>query len=240
MANALTRKLERVADLTAGEREVLESLCDRPRIIRAGQDILREGDRPEHLHLVVEGWAIRYNILPNGARQITAYLIPGDFCDLHVLVLEQMDHSIAALGPAKIAYIPKATVNLLTRQLPELLQALWWATLVDEGVLRAWIVNMGRRSAFKRAGHLMCGMYERMNNVGLVHGNAFSLPLTQREIADTLGLTPVHIGRVISRLRKEGLIALQKKELLIPDIERLKAISGFDSRYLHPEHVRVN
>lgn len=238
MTNALTRKLERVADLTEAEREVLQSLCHRPRSVPAGEDILSVGDTPEHLHLVVEGWAIRYNILPNGTRQITAYLIPGDFCDLHVLVLQQMDHSIAALGPAKIAYIPKAKVNMLTQQMPELLQALWWATLVDEGVLRAWIVNLGRRSAFKRAGHLMCEMYERMNNVGLVHGKTFSLPLTQSEIADTLGLTPVHISRVIGRLRKEGLIDLRKKQLLIPDIDRLKAISGFDARYLHPEHVR--
>jgi len=240
LTNPLIRKLENVAELSADERAILQKLCERPRSVPANQDILTEGERPDFVHLILEGWAIRYNILPNGSRQITALLIPGDFCDLHVMVLQRMDHSIATLGPAKVAYIPIKEVIELTRQLPELSQALWWVTLVDEAILRAWIVNLGRRSGFERAGHLMCEMYERMNNVGLVHGEEFDLPLTQVEIADALGLTPVHMNRVIGRLRKESLISFKQEKLTIPDIDRLKAISGFDPGYLHAEHVRVH
>jgi CRP-like cAMP-binding protein len=239
MTNPLIRKLGNVADLSAEERRVLQRLNDHSRSIPANRDIVRQGEKPDHLHLILEGWAIRYNILANGSRQITAFLIPGDFCDMHVMVLQQMDHSIATLGSAKIAYIPIGEVEKLTRQLPELAQALWWATLVDEGVLRAWIVNLGRRIGFKRVAHLMCEMYERMNNVGLAHGKEFNMPLTQVEIADALGLTPVHINRVIGRLRQEELISFRKEQLTILDIDRLKAIAGFDPSYLHPEHIRV-
>jgi CRP-like cAMP-binding protein len=237
--NPLIRKLSNVADLTDRERGVLQSLCDGPRTMPADKDLLRQGDRPDHLHLVLEGWAMRYHILPNGSRQISAFLLPGDFCDMHVMALQQMDHSIATLTPAKIAYIPIDQIRELSHQLPELIQALWWATLVDEGVLRAWIVNLGRRTAFKRAGHLICELYERMKNVGLVADEEFNLPLTQTEIADSLGLTPVHLNRVLQRLRKEDLIVLDRQHMTVPDIARLKAASGFDPSYLHPEHVRL-
>ena len=239
MSNPLIRKLANVASLSEVEREVLQRLCDDPRDVPADRDILSEGDRPDHLHLILEGWAIRYKLLANGSRQITAFLIPGDFCDQHVMVLQQMDHSIATLCPSKIAYIPIESVNAMTRQRPELLQALWWSTLVDEAVLRAWIVNLGRRNAFKRTAHMMCEMYERMGNVGLVQGKEFNLPLTQDEIADSLGLTPVHTNRVIMRLRQEGLITFSRQQLTIPDIDRLKRISEFNPNYLHPEHVRA-
>ncbi|UUL83667.1 Crp/Fnr family transcriptional regulator [Sphingomonas qomolangmaensis] len=240
MDNPLVAKLENVADLTKDQREVLRGLCDHARVMPPNYDILREGDKPNRLHLILEGWAIRYNNLADGSRQITAFLIPGDFCDLHTMVLQQMDHSIATLGPAKIAYIPLQKLHELIRQQPELAQALWWATLVDEGVLRAWIVNLGRRDAFKRTAHLMCEMYERMNNVGLVAGDQFLMPLTQVEIADSLGLTPVHVNRVIQKLRQDKLIVFEREQLTICDIERLKRLSDFDPAYLHPEHVRLD
>jgi CRP-like cAMP-binding protein len=239
LENPLIRKLSNVADLSDKQRDVLQSLCDYAEVVPADEDILRQGDRPDHLHLVLEGWAMRYHILPNGSRQISAYLLPGDFCDMHVMVLQQMDHSIATLTPSTIAFVPIEKIRELAQQLPELTQAMWWATLVDEGVMRAWIVNLGRRSAFKRAGHLICELYERMKSVGLVMNEEFALPLTQAEIADSLGLTPVHINRVIQRLRQENLIVFDRQHITIPNIARLKAISGFDPSYLHPEHVRL-
>jgi CRP-like cAMP-binding protein len=239
MPNPLIRKLANVANLTEEQRQVLQQLCENPRDVPADRDILVEGDRPDHLHLILEGWAIRYNLLPNGSRAITAFLIPGDFCDMHVMLLQQMDHSIATLCPAKIAHIPTDVVAALTRQQPELIQALWWTTLVDEGVLRAWLVNVGRRNAFKRTAHMICELYERMRNVGLVSGKEFDMPLTQDEIADSLGLTTIHTNRVIMRLRQEELIRLRSQHLTITDIDRLKRIADFNPNYLHPEHVRV-
>jgi CRP-like cAMP-binding protein len=116
---------------------------------------------------------------------------------------------------------------------PDIARAFWWATLVDEAVLRSWIVNVGRRDAYEAIGHLMCELYVRMKNVGLTHDHSYDLPLTQEEIGDALGLTPVHVNRVLQRMRGEGLISLTRGALAIHDYQRLENASGFNPNYLH-------
>ena len=233
--NPLITKLEKYAPLSDDDRDAIVEASRNTREIDANRDIISEGDRPDHVHLMLDGWAARYKIVPDGARQITAYLIPGDFCDLHVTILKRMDHGIFALTPATVAYIPHETMRRLTASRPELTRALWWATLVDEGVLRSWIVNLGRRDAYQRIAHLMCEMHVRMKNVGLVEHDSFSLPLTQEEIADTMGLTAVHVNRMLRRLRDEGLIEIGGQKLTILDLGGLQRASGFDPSYLHAE-----
>ena len=232
--NPLEAKLETVANLAADDRDALADLCMDARDLAPRRNIIREGDKPDHVHLVIEGWAARYKLLPDGSRQITAFLIPGDFCDLHVTILGEMDHSISTLTRSKVAFIPRGKMDELTDR-PRLAKALWWATLVDEAVLRAWLVNVGRRDAFEAIGHLMCELYVRMKNVGLVTDHSFELPLTQEELADALGLTPVHVNRVLQRMRSEGLIVLKRGALEILDYARLVDASGFNANYLHIE-----
>ncbi|HEX8309261.1 MAG TPA: Crp/Fnr family transcriptional regulator [Allosphingosinicella sp.] len=231
-AGPLIAKLEKVCSLGEGDRAALATLYEDPREMGARRSVIREGERPNHVHLMVEGWAARYKLLPDGARQITAFLIPGDFCDLHVTILGEMDHSIITLTRAKVAYIPRSEMDALTER-PGLAKAFWWATLVDEAVLRSWIVNVGRRDAFEAIGHLMCELYVRMKNIGLTDGHRFELPLTQEELGDALGLTPVHVNRVLQRMRSEGLISFKAGLLAILDYERLETASGFNSNYLH-------
>ena len=168
-----------------------------------------------------------------GSRQITAFLVPGDFCDLHATILREMDHGILTLTPATVAYIPHQAMQDLPLNRPALARALWWATLVDEAVLRAWIVNIGRRDAYRGRRPSVCELHVRMRNVGLVEEGRFSLPLTQEELADALGLTPVHVNRVLQRLRKEGLITLQARRLTVDDPAGLREAAGFDPSYLH-------
>jgi CRP-like cAMP-binding protein len=187
--DALVAKLERFAELPEDDRLTLAALSRNPRELGPRRTIIREGDRPDHVHLVVEGWAARYKTLSDGSRQIVAFLIPGDFCDLHVTILGEMDHSIATITRARIVYVSRREMDALTDR-PAIARAFWWATLVDEAVLRAWVVNVGRRDAFESIGHLMCELYLRMRNVGLAADHSFELPLTQEEIGDALGLTP--------------------------------------------------
>lgn len=234
----LAAKLLTVADLSGDDLRALQALCADARDIPARRHIIREGDRPDRVHLVVEGWAARYKLLPDGARQITALLLPGDFCDLHVTILGEMDHSIISLTKSKVAFIPRATIEALTER-PALTRALWWATLVDEAVLRAWIVNVGRRDAYEAVGHLMCELYVRLKNVGLAGDHSYELPLIQEEIADALGLSPVHVNRVLQRMRSEKLIALKRGALQILDYGRLETEAGFNPNYLHIEQ-RLN
>lgn len=236
-AGPLIAKLETVTILPAADRAALVEICHNPREMGARRSIIREGDRPDHVHLMVEGWAARYKSLPDGSRQITAFLIPGDFCDLHVTILSEMDHSISTLTHAKVVSVPRGKMDELTAR-PHLTRAFWWSTLVDEAVLRAWLVNVGRRDAFEAIAHLMCELYLRLRTVGLTTDHSFELPLTQEEIGDALGLTPVHVNRVLRRMRADGLITLNRGALTIHDYRRLEIASGFNANYLHIEQRR--
>ncbi|HEX8217337.1 MAG TPA: Crp/Fnr family transcriptional regulator [Allosphingosinicella sp.] len=230
----LVVKLQTVTDLPADDIAALNAVCRDARELGPRRNIIREGDRPDHVHLIVEGWAARYKLLPDGARQITAFLLPGDLCDLHVTILGEMDHSISTIGRATVAFIRRSEMEALAAR-PGIARAFWWATLVDEAVLRAWIVNVGRRDAYEAIGHLMCELYVRLHNVGLAMDFQYELPLTQEEIADALGLTPVHVNRVLQRMRSEGLITLQRTALEILDYRRLEKAAGFNANYLHIE-----
>ncbi len=182
--------------------------------------------------MVLDGWACRYKILPSGARQITAFLMPGDCCDLHVGMLSEMDHSIQALTPATIATVPRGEMDALMGR-TNVARAMYIAQLVDEATLRAWIVSMGRRSSLERVAHLMCELYLRAYCVGEAADQQVVLPLSQIVMADALGMTPVHINRVLKELRLLGAMDLRRGHLLIMDPVKLVQLAGFDENYLH-------
>lgn len=231
--SALVRKLRTVADLSPDEVSQLDALVTDVGATIAKRDIISEGDRPQRVHLILEGWAARYKILPNGSRQILAILTPGDFCDLHVTILGEMDHGIAALSHCKVAYIEGAQIDKLTESNNRLARALWWVTLVDEGVLRAWIVNTGRRDAYERIAHFLCEMHAKMKMIGLVQDGQLALPLTQDELADVTGLTAVHVNRTLQRLRGEDLIEIGSGRLTVLNVDALRKAAGFNPNYLH-------
>jgi CRP-like cAMP-binding protein len=233
MGNVLARKLSGFAELSAEDHARLDQLCARTFEVPAGDNLITEGDRPSNVFLLLEGWGYRYKLLEDGRRQIVAFLIPGDLCDIHIFILKRMDHSIGILCDAKVAALPKEAIIELMEQSPALNRALWWATLVDEAVLREWLVNAGQRDAYHRVAHLFCEMSVRMQRVGLAGGPSFHVPLTQEELGDTMGLTPVHVNRTLKRMRSEGLITLRGKQLEIHDVGRLMEIAGFNPNYLH-------
>ena len=229
----LIRKLSAAGCLTYHDHAVLTEICSRPRSIAAGQDLIRIGDPPSDVHLVLSGLAYRYKILPDGHRPILAVMVPGDFCDLHVTILGQMDHSIATFTSCAVVDIPAATIRDLTENHPRLARALWWSTLVDEAILREWLVGMGRREAAERLAHLLCELLLRLQVAGIADEDGYDLPLTQIELADITGMTPVHVNRTLRELRSAELIVLKHRRLTIPDVARLKAFCSFDPIYLH-------
>jgi CRP-like cAMP-binding protein len=235
--NPLISKLETVSYLSRGDKKALDGLCDDIREFDAQSDVIQEGDHPIFVHLVLSGWAARYKDLPDGQRQITAFLVPGDFCDLHVTILKEMDHSILSLTPTRIARIPAALIQELPLQRPTLARALWWSTLVDEAILREWLVSAGRRNTYQALAHLFCELHARLRRVGRVASAQFELPATQDVLADALGRTPVHVNRMLQRLRKEGLIQLRGKKLTILDAQALCKTAGFDPSYLHSDQL---
>ena len=238
MCDSLIRKLETVGGLPDADKDALNDLCQDVREFSARRTIIRQGDRPDYVHLVISGWAARYKLLPDGQRQITAFLIPGDFCDLHITVLKQMDHNIVALTPVKLACIPAEVMERLPLERPTLTRALWWSTLVDEAVLREWLVSAGRRNAYQALAHLLCELHARLRRIGMVEDHRFELPVIQEELADALGLTTVHVNRVLQRLKRERLIQILERKVTILDSKGLCAVAGFDPSYLHSEALR--
>ncbi len=237
MIGPFIRKLEAFGPLSLADKALLENSMNRARSVAARVDIAAEGSRPDNVHLIVDGFACRYKMLEDGRRQIVAYLLPGDFCDVHVFILKEMDHSIGTLSSCKVIDISAEQILAWTER-PALARALWWATLVDEATLREWLLNVGARPAEQRIAHLLCELLLRLETVGLTDGATYELPITQNELGDTTGLTGVHVNRVLQRLRADGLITWRNQKLVILDADRLRELSGFNPNYLHLSRAR--
>ncbi len=211
-----------------------------PRVQHVGPrvDLAREGDVPDHVHLILDGYACRYKVLPDGQRQIMAYFVPGDFCDLNVFILDQMDHSIGTISACQVVDIPRSAIEEVTADRPRTTRAFLWCALVDEAILREWLVNMGGREANQRIAHLLCELLLRLDAVGRVTDNSYAFPFTQTDIADTMGLSNVHVNRVLQELRGQGMIELKQRVLKILDVSRLKAYCKFTPNYLHLKNAR--
>ena len=233
-AAPLQLHFEASARLTQQDRTSIERLARRHRReLPARRDLVREGERPRSVILVLEGWASRYKQLPDGRRQIVHFLIPGDLGDAGAAMMREMDHSIASVTRLTFAEIPITELEALMATSASLMRAFWWSDLVAGAVSREWTMNVGQRSALERLAHLFCELFIRLGSVGLTDGVACDWPLTQGDLADAAGLTPVHVNRTLQELRRERLIALQGRRLMIPDLARLMSVAMFRSNYLH-------
>jgi CRP-like cAMP-binding protein len=233
MMNPFVRKLQHGAELTSKDIEALEMITAEVQEFGSREDLSHEGDQSDSVDLVLEGFACRYRLLPSGEHQIVAFLLPGDLCNLHVSVLGQPDQSVATLSPCKIVTIPRANLEDLMINHPRINRALWWCLLVEQAILREWLVGLGRRSAGQRMAHLLCEFLVRFQAVGRATENSYDFPLNQAELADALGLSNVHVNRVLQQLRKDSLITLRGRRLTISHVERLKNFAEFDPNYLH-------
>lgn len=242
MMEALARKLQTLAQIDDVDLSVLSRASKEIRTIAPGSDIISEGENPEMVYLIISGFAFRYKSTEEGRRQVFAYLLPGDFCDLHVALLDHMDHSIGTVSPCKIAVIDRRTILDLTERHPRIARALWICNLVDEATLREWLLNVGRRPADKRVAHLFCEIHTRLAAVGYAGSGEFQLPITQSVLADTVGLSDVHVNRSLRSLREAGLVTVQRQRVVIHDVCRLAEHAGFCPDYLHlrPRGMRKN
>jgi CRP-like cAMP-binding protein len=233
MGSPLALRLDAYTKLSREDRAAIDRISRAHREIAPRRDLLREGEAPRYVHLILEGWACRYKTLPDGRRQIVAFFVPGDFCDLNVYVLKTMDHSIGAVTRLKVADIGRDDMDQLTINHPRVTQALWWAELVNSSIQREWTLNIGQRTAYERIAHLLVEMFLRLECVGMTRGQSCEFPPTQTDLADATGLTAVHVNRTLQELRRAGLIVLQGRTLTIPDLEALKNAALFNANYLH-------
>ena len=227
------RKLEGQADLSASDRDAILSLPYKLRQLNAGFYLFREGDVAATCCVIVSGFACRHKVVVDGARQILSVHMRGDGVDFQNAILRYADHSLQALTKIEVAEIPVRAVADLIASNPNVTLALWAETLVDASVHREWNANVGRRDARTRIAHLLCELGLREEAAGLCDRHAYVMPLTQEQLADATGLTPVHVNRVLQGLRAEGVLARDRGTVKIADWDQLTRIGDFRPTYLH-------
>jgi CRP-like cAMP-binding protein len=230
--NPLTRKLSHFAPLSSSDQKILDELAVNQELFEADVDIISEGESPRSVFLILAGMAVRYRQLPDGGRQIMTFLIPGDLCDMHVFLAKAMDHSIGTITAVRIASISRDRIMDVFAHRPRISAALWWSSMQEEAMLRERIVSLGRRDARGRIAYLLCELLWRHAAVGLSSNGTFALPLTQTELGDTLGLTPVHVNHILKEFRAHGLISINRKVIDLLNIEGLQEIAAFTKDYL--------
>ena len=229
----LIRKLESIATLSDEERRAVASLPVKVRSLKARQDIVRDGDTALQCCLVLEGWLCRYKIVGDGKRQIFSFHIAGDIPDLQSLHIPLMDHSLATMTAATVAFVPHEAMHDLTARFPGIAAKLWRDTLVDAAIFREWLVCMARRDAFDHMAHLLCELYLKQEAVGLASEHRCPMPITQLDLADATGMSNVHVNRTLQEMRGQGMITLRSNTLVIHAWDDLIRAAEFDGTYLH-------
>ena len=231
--DTIIASLSRHGALDADDHAAIRGLSVTPRQIEPSTYLVREGEKPMRCAFMLAGFAYRQKLTSNGARQIVSLQIPGEFVDLQNLWLDESDHNVQSLTRAQIGDIDIAALRAIVTARPAIAAAMWRISLIDASIFREWIVNIGRRDAHTRVGHLLCEFSLRLEAADISPDRAYDLPMTQEQLGDTVGLTPVHVNRVLKALAQRGLIERDRRQIRIVNWTGLRDASDFNPRYLH-------
>lgn len=237
MLDPFFRRLELRDTLSNEEKLALQRAAHEHRFYKASADLVVQGDYPDVSSLLLTGLTSRYNLTDRGFRQITAIHVPGDFVDIHSFTLKKMDHSVGALSDVAVLTFPHAALQEITEKFPHLTRLLWLMSTLDGAIHRRWLVAMGRTSATEHLAHFVCETYMRLESIGLASAHRMVLPITQEELGDVLGLSAVHVNRVLQDLRRQDAVRWIGNEIEIPDWARLAALGQFDGDHLFLERL---
>ena len=235
MIERLLMKLRRRDDVTPDEERALRDAVTEVKDYPSDLTFIRRGEELDHSTILLEGLLCRYKDLRNGERQVTELHVAGDFADLHSFTLKKLDHEVMTLTKARIAVVPHEKLKRITEEFPHLARVFWFSTNLDAALHREWAVSLGRREAIARLSHLFCELQVRLEIVGLADAGGFRLELTQTDLAECTGLTPVHVNRSLKQLREEGVVEFRDKRVTIGDPAALRRIAEFDPAYLYLE-----
>lgn len=238
VSGLMIRKLTKLHSLTQDDIQEVTALPFALREIDSSDYLVREGQHPQRCAFILEGYAYRQKLTRNGERQIIAIHLPGDFLDLQNLFLTESDHNVQALTPGIVAEVPLAMMQDLVFRCPAVGKAFWVATLIEASIGREWLLNVGRRSSPERMAHLLCEIAVRLNETDTPAAADYELPMTQEQIGDALGLTSVHVNRVLKLLQTNGLIVREKRRIQVANWKGLRALADFNERYLHLNQCR--
>jgi CRP-like cAMP-binding protein len=228
----LARKLGAFTTLSRQEFAILDRLHKRRRSFPAGCDIVHQGQSDRKAYVLARGWACSYKLLPGGTRQIVDFQIPGDFMGLRSLLLRTADHNIEPVTEVEVYEVNKSELSDIFSRSPRLATALLWAVSRDEAMVVEHLINLGRRDALQRTTHFLLELGMRLMLVGLGTRTGYDCPLSQYMLADALGLSAVHINRVLRILREDGLLTFRDGAVIFHDFDGLVALAEFDLSYL--------
>jgi CRP-like cAMP-binding protein len=227
--SALARKLNSFVEMSKDELGVLVELQSNRVTIKRGQAFIKEGQTAHKAFFLQTGWACSFKMLPDGGRQIIRFPIPGDCVGLRSIVLRTSDHTVSALTDVVVATIEAPRMLDIINKFPRLGTAFLWAVSRDEAMVVEHLVNIGRRTAERRIAHFFLELAERLKLVGLATETEFEHPLNQSLTADVLGLSEVHVNRVLRRLREEDLLTVREGKVSIHDLSGLRKLAGYHS-----------
>jgi CRP-like cAMP-binding protein len=236
----LIRKLSAFTNLSDTERSILGKFHKKRRVFTAGSDMLHEGEQHHSAYILSKGWVSSYKLLRDGTRQIVNFKIPGDFLGLRSVLLRTADHNIEPMTQVVATEFSAKELMSEFEKAPRLAAAILWSASCDDAIALERLISLGRRDANKRVAHFLLELGARLMNVGLGTKDGYQCPLTQYDLADALGLSAVHINRVLRKLREDGLLIFQQGEVTFLDFERLVLVAEFDMAYLDYEGPFLN
>lgn len=228
MFDVVIRKLG--PGLSAASQLRLKEMPTHRRHLRPREDLQRQGDTPQDVYFVQEGILCRYKLVGE-RRAVLTYLLPGDFCGPHPDFEGIADHGISSLTVATVVGIPNHVFEDSLDCNPDLSRAISALLLSEIRTQRQWLANMCQ-PADKRMAHLLCELRSRLAQVGLADARGFSLPLTQQELGEALGISTVHANRTIQHLKDLGLVRIMDRRVMIADLAQLEQYAEFDDGYL--------
>ncbi|MFS4438007.1 Crp/Fnr family transcriptional regulator [Paracoccaceae bacterium GXU_MW_L88] len=218
--------------LSEDETTQLRKLQENGRLCTSGCDLVTEGDKDAKAFILISGWAYSYKILPDGARQIVDFHVPGDFLGLRNLAIRYADYSIAPICEAHVGELRRQDMTKLMLANPKIATAVLWSAARDEAVLCEHLTSVGRRQAVTRTAHIMLELWERLRRVGQASDDGFHCPLTQTILSDALGLTSIHLNRCLRKLREMKLLTFKEGRVHFEDLPALISFANFDDCYL--------
>ena len=226
------RKLTTFVALSDSDLFVLSDLFRRRRRFTAGRDMFHQGQTDQAAYILADGWVCSYILLPSGSRQIIDIQIPGDFLGLRSVLFRTSDHNVEPITAVEASEVLASDLIDAFSRTPRLATAVLWAASRDQAMVVEHLVGMGRRNAAERTGHFLLELAARLRLVGLGDKTGYDCPMSQYLLADTLGLSAVHVNRVLRQLRESGYVTFHNGRVTFDDFDGLVAFSDFDRAYL--------
>ena len=227
--SALLIKLNSFALLSEEEETHLTEALSKPFVVQRDKQLFHEGQPGLTVFVVQHGWASGYKDLPDGGRQIINFAIPGDCVGLRNVLLKASDHTFSALTEATFRTIDAARMMQLFDDFPRIRAGFLWSAARDEAMTVEHLVGVGRRTAMGRIAHFFMELAERLTLVGLATETEFRCPLNQYAMADALGLSAIHVNRVLRVLRERGLLSMRSGTAIIHDLRSLGSVANYHS-----------